>query len=258
VLFLTLAIAAAVACLAPAAAATVPHLAAKLASAFNAALSTAADKRRKLIADALARRFVVEDQMQAYQKMWRKIDAASAAVSASKQQNRAAAGSNETDTYFAQSWQRRNLNLQAALVASAPPAAGTCNVMVTKISESGSSSKSSSGGLFGQLSSSFIHKPQQQKKKTQQDEEVTPRHVFSNYLIMLLQSMSMLPSLLLLAYMVLQQISRQTWSTCPLRPDDKEWLPILNTLGMRVLWQLILSTAAAPIWTWLAFKKTPK
>jgi hypothetical protein len=240
-----------------AAAATVPHLAAKLASAFQAALSTAADKRRKLIADALARRFVVEDQMQAYQAMWRKIDAATAAVHGSKQQGRAAAGSSETDTYFAQSWQRRNLNLQAALVAAAPPAAGTCNVMVTKISESGSS-KSSSGGLLGTLSSSFLHhKPQQQKKK-QQDEEVTPRHAFSNYLIMLLQSMSMLPSLLLLAYMVLQQISRQTWSTCPLRPHDNEWLPILNGLGMRVLWQLILSTAAAPIWTCLAFKNTPK
>eukprot|EP00882_Tetradesmus_deserticola_P020740 GHRQ01022411.1.p1 GENE.GHRQ01022411.1~~GHRQ01022411.1.p1 ORF type:complete len:200 (+),score=95.50 GHRQ01022411.1:1340-1939(+) len=199
--------------------------------------------------------------MKAYQAMWRKIDTASAAVSISKQQGRAAAGSSETDTYFAQSWQRRNLNLQAALVAAAaPPAAGTCNVMVTKVAESGGgSSKTSSGGLLGAISHSLMHsKQQQQKKRTQQDEEARPKHAFSNYLIMMLQSMSMLPSLLLLAYMVLQQISRQTWSRCPLRPHDNEWLPILNNLGMRVLWQLILSTAAAPIWTCLAFKKTPK
>lgn len=245
------------------AAATVPHLAAKLASAFTTALSTSSEKKKKLIADALARRFVVDDQMQAYQRMWHKIDEASAAVMASKLKLQGHTASQETDTYFAQSWQRRNLNLQAALVAAAPPAAGTCNVMVTKVpstSDSGNSTSSKLGilGIGGPFGGRQQAAKAPAKKKIAADEEVTPRHAFSNYLVMLLQSMSLLPSLLLLAYFVLQQISRQTWSTCPLRPHENEWLPVLNSLSMRVLWQLILSTAAAPVWTSLAFKKTPK
>lgn len=209
--------------------------------------------------------------MQAYQKLWQKIDKATSAAAASGRHHRAEVA--DTDSYFAQSWQRRNLNLQAAMIAAAPPA-GVVNVTVTRSTPSDDDKSATaaaaapagtrkSGGGFGlaRLSRLGGHKQHHDKKaskKYQQEEEITPKHAFSNYLVVLLQSMSMLPSLLLLAYMVLQQISRQTWSTCPLRPHDEEWLPGLNSLGMRVMWQLVLSTAAAPFWTSLAFKKTPR
>lgn len=254
-----------------AAAATVPHLAAKLASAFHTALCISTDKKRQLIADALGRRFPVDAQMQAYQRLWNKIDKASSAAAAACRQHRAV--NSDTDSYFAQSWQRRNLNLQAAMISATPPA-GVVNVTVTRSTTSdeeksataaaavASMGRKSGGGFsLARLSRLGGAKPQHDKKaakKYQQDDEITPKHAFSNYLVVLLQSMSMLPSLLLLAFMVLQQISRQTWSTCPLRPHDNEWLPGINSLGMRVMWQLILSTAAAPLWTSLAFKKTPR
>jgi hypothetical protein len=96
------------------------------------------------------------------------------------------------------------------------------------------------------------------KRRQKQQKQLSPRHNFSSHLLLLLQNVSLLPSLLLLAYMVLQQISRLTWSSCPLRPDDREWMPGLNQLGLRVMWYVLLSTGAAPVWTYLAFKKTPR
>jgi hypothetical protein len=263
-----------------AAAATVPHLAAKLASAFNAALAIRPERRRVLIGQALSKRFVVNDQMTAYAAMWRRIEEASRSAAAGKQH--AGALASTEDAYFAQTWQRRNLNLQAAAVAAATAApavpSATCAVSVAppnKPSDDGTGTPSAAGrnpsssgggrgllaGLTGKGGGAAAGGAAHHHHKTKRyagDEETTPKHAFSNYLVVLLQSMSLMPSLLLLGYMLLQQISRQTWSSCPLRPHDGEWLPGLNSLGMRVMWQLILSTAAAPMWTSVAFKKTPK
>lgn len=57
----------------PAAAATVPHLGAKLASAFGAALGTSLDGRKQMIRQALDKRFSLDVQMDAYQQLWNRV-----------------------------------------------------------------------------------------------------------------------------------------------------------------------------------------
>lgn len=160
-----------------------------------------------------------------------------------------ASSGSDPDSFFAQSWLKRNLTLQSM------PAAATCAVSVapTKAAMPGAAAAEppatpSGGAKKGGAKLSYQEAMNQ----------LSAKHTFSSYLVLLLQSASLLPSLLLIGYMILQQISRQTWSTCPLAPHDEEWLPVLNPLGLRVLWQLILSTAAAPVWTIMAFKKSPR
>lgn len=167
-------------------------------------------------------------------------------------------------TFFAQAWLKRNLALQ-----SLPPP-GACNVTVATTYDPAAAVASKAAAAAGaaaaaaaaaggnstmrHAASSGSTKPTYQ----QQMNKLSTKHAFSSYVVLLLQSLSLLPSLLLIGYMILQKISRQTWGSCPLQSHEGEWLPVLNNLGLRVLWQLILSSAAVPLWTYIAFKKSPR
>lgn len=66
-----------------AAAATVPHLGAKLASAFGAALATSDEQRKQMISDALSKRFSLDVQMEAYKQLWHRVSSCSCHIKCS-------------------------------------------------------------------------------------------------------------------------------------------------------------------------------
>jgi len=59
------------------------HLTAKLEAAVDRAMALSPEERRRMAAEALARRFPADEMMAAYGAAWDNIDAASAASKAS-------------------------------------------------------------------------------------------------------------------------------------------------------------------------------
>ncbi|KAF6252281.1 hypothetical protein COO60DRAFT_1644178 [Scenedesmus sp. NREL 46B-D3] len=238
------------------------HLARKFEAAFDEAMALSVSARHDMTAQALARRFPVDEMMAAYADTWQQT--LKGRLPQQQQQEQAA-------NYFADKWQRCNKGTAAgtsAATAAKDPAAITlgepsCSAAERCSSHGGNANSIGTGSVsvdcsaflspfYRKGSSSSSGRLQQLPQPARRGDELQRAYLskeqrWTNRLLVVLQHFSLGPGILLLSFMLLEDVLVGSKTVCGMHMHDNllTWLPRgMDQLGPSFIGFFILSTGA--------------
>ncbi|WIA30035.1 hypothetical protein OEZ86_000130 [Tetradesmus obliquus] len=261
------------------------HLARKFKNAVDEAMALTVSARHSMAAQALAKRFPVNDMMGAYADTWQQVDrcfnrATEARLEQQQQQERAA-------SFFANKWQRCNKGTAAGTCAAAAPKDTAVSAFSDQSCTTAGHARSGGSGNNGYSSSidngpvplecsAFFNWNRCGSSSSSQLQQLPPpagggavshsgAHLsraqrLTNRLLVALQPFALGPGNLLLSFVLLEEVLVRSKPVCglPMQNNLLTWLPRgMSLLAPSFIGFFVTSTGFAPLWFWLAAKVKP-